>query len=88
MREKCHRHKGSEVVLLCATRTLHKQVEKRSKKAKKDKYRISSFFVGIGEWRKCARQRQRDLSEIPLEDLPQCINSCCRRQFLKGLLVE
>lgn len=67
---KCHRHKGSEVVLLCAKRTLHKQGEKKSKEGKKDKYRISSFFLGIGEWRKCSRQRQWYLSETPLGDLP------------------
>ena len=58
------------MVLLYAKGTVHKWGAKRPKEGKKDKYRISSFFLGISEWRRCTRQRQRDLSEARLGDLP------------------
>lgn len=58
------------MVLLPAKGTVHKQGAKRPKDGKKSKYRTFSLFFGISEWRRCARQRQRDPPEAPLGDLP------------------
>lgn len=43
---------------------------KRGQKKAKRTNTGSLLLLGTGEWKKCARQRQRDLSETSLEDLP------------------